>query len=380
MNLKLFLTSFFFITLISCKEKPEDKKPPISSTIEETNEKVEGKIPESDVTLDLMQANRLAALPFKCIQSEYPNKTGQILSDSTDLGTPRELHPAFYGCFDWHSSVHGHWSLVKLLKSFPELENRDTILIKIKENLSKANIQKEIKYFERTQEYSYERMYGWSWLLKLQSELDTWETKDGKLLATNLKPLSDLIVKRYIDFLPKLNYPLREGMHGNTAFGLGFAYDYSKQVKDEKLRSTIEETARRLYLKDKNYPIEWEPNGFDFLSPGLEEINLMHRVLPRDEFTFWIEEFMPQLKNPKFTMKPAEVSDRTDGHLVHLDGLNFSRAWVFYRLAKEMPNEYGHLKTLGDKHLAYSLSKITDVSYEGEHWLATFALYALSER
>ncbi|MGB6094131.1 MAG: DUF2891 domain-containing protein [Moheibacter sp.] len=380
MSIRPLLFGLLVFFIFSCK-KGEVKPEKETKTTEVADTKtVNNTIPESEVSLNLVQANRLAELPFRCFQNQYPNKTGQVLSDSADLGTPKSLHPAFYVCFDWHSSVHGHWSLVKLLKDYPDLENRDSILIRIKENISKQNIQKEINYFNRKQEYSFERMYGWSWLLKLQSELDSWDTPEGKQLSANLKPLSDFIVGRYIEFLPKLNYPLRVGMHGNSAFGMTFAYDYAQQSGNEELKTVIDQTARRLYLKDKNCPIEWEPDGFDFFSPCLEEIDLMLRVLPRDEFIFWIDDFIPKLKTKKFNLKPADVTDRTDGHLVHLDGLNFSRAWVLYRLAKEMPNEYGHLKALADKHLAHSLPMITDGSYEGEHWLASFALYALSER
>src|SRR5690606_32246950 len=241
-----------------------------------------------------IQANRLAALPLKCMQVEYPNKTGQVLNDSTDLGTPKELHPAFYGCFDWHSSVHGHWALVKLVKDFPSLENKDSILMQLEQNISKQNIQGEIDYFNREQEYSYERMYGWTWLLKLQQELNNWETNEGKRMAENLQPLSNLIIERYVEFLPKLNYPLRVGTHTNSAFGMSFAYDYAVSVKNEELKSVIEKTARRLYLKDKKCPISWEPDGFDFLSPCLEEVALMLRILPRDEFQFWLSDFLPE--------------------------------------------------------------------------------------
>ena len=377
MRYKLLLLGILSVLILSCKEKKPPKK---SEQSDQTVEVIKTTVPEEQVHLSLFQANRLASLPFKCLQTEYPNKTGQILSDSADLGTPKELHPAFYGCFDWHSSVHGHWTLTKLLKGFPELEYRDSILGKLKQNISKKNIQKEIAYFKREQEYSFERMYGWAWLLKLQEELNTWDSKDGKILAENLQPLSDIIIQNYIDFLPKLNYPIRVGTHSNSAFGMTFAYEYAKQTKNEELKSIIETTARRLYIKDKTCPIAWEPNGFDFFSPCLEEVDLMLRILPRDEFTYWIAEFMPELKSTKFSMKVAEVSDRKDGHLVHLDGLNFSRAWVLYHLAKDNPNEYGHLKQEADKHVAYSLPSIIDGSYEGEHWLASFALYALSER
>ena len=381
MKFNFLLCAVIFFAAISCNNNNNEIEPGKQEKTERPEKKIDlPKVSESEVSLDSVRAAILASLPLKCMNTEYPNKTGQVLSDSTDLGSPRQLHPAFYGCFDWHSSVHGHWSLVKLAKDFPELENRDSIIERLQMNISKSNISKEIEYFKREQEYSFERMYGWAWLLKLQSELDEWQFDKGIEMAENLRPLSELIVSRYIEFLPKLDHPIRVGTHGNSAFGMIFAYDYAKKSENSELKKVIEETSRRLYLKDKNAPIEWEPDGFDFFSPVLEEIDLMHRILPRDEFSYWIDDFMPQLKSSRFQMKPVSVSDRTDGHLVHLDGLNFSRAWVFYRLAKEMPNEYGHLKMLGDVHLAASLPLITDGSYEGEHWLSSFALYALSER
>lgn len=371
MKCKPLFLGFCSFLIVSCNEK---------NTSTESTPKDIQKIDEKPLTLDLAQANRLAALPLKCVQVEYPNKTGQMLSSESDLGTPQELHPAFYGCFDWHSSVHGHWSLVKLLKDFPDLENKDSIIHKLKQNISTENIKGEIIYFQRKQEYAYERMYGWTWLLKLQQELDTWNDETGNELARNLQPLSDLIIQRYIEFLPKLNYPLRVGTHTNSAFGMSFAYDYAVHSKNEKLKTVITENAIRLYSKDENCPISWEPDGMDFLSPCLEEVGLMQRILSKNQFLIWSDKFLPQLKDKNFSMEVAKVSDRTDGHLVHLDGLNFSRAWIFYRLAKDFPEKYGHLKPEADKHLDYSLPSITDGSYEGEHWLASFALYALSER
>ena len=387
MKCKLLFVVVFSFLIVSCKDKSQVTTDESIENYQQDDQKSEElKSPNedlvnlNDIVLNLSQANRLASLPLNCITKEYPNKTGQVLSDSTDLGTPKELHPAFYGCFDWHSSVHGHWTLVKLIKSFPELDHRDSILMMIENNLNKANIREEIKYFQREQEYSYERMYGWAWLLKLQMELDTWDDEKGKALAENLQPLSDLIIDRYIEFLPKLKYPIRVGTHTNSAFGMSFAYDYAKHAKNDSLILVIEDTANRLYLRDKKCPIGWEPSGYDFLSPCLAEVELMNKILPRDAFSYWINDFMPDLKSNRFSMQVAEVSDREDGHLVHLDGLNFSRAWVFYHLANSNPNEYGHLKKEGDKHLAHSLSAIVDGSYEGEHWLASFALYALSQR
>src|SRR5690606_8836987 len=225
MKFKYLILGLYSFLFISCSEKNNQNETEQTS-IQKTDEK--------KIDLDLAQANRLAALPMKCMQNEFPNKTGQVLSTFSDLGTPKELHPAFYGCFDWHSSVHGHWSLVKLLHDFPDLENRDSIISKLKQNLSKENIQAEINYFNREQEYAYERMYGWTWLLKLQEELDNWNTTEGKEMAGNLRPLTDLLIDRYIEFLPKLNYPLRVGTHTNSAFGMSFAYNYAIYSKNEK--------------------------------------------------------------------------------------------------------------------------------------------------
>ena len=334
----------------------------------------------SQVTLTIEQANHLASLPLKCINKEYPNKLNQVLDNEHDLGSPKELHPAFYGCFDWHSSVHGHWVLVKLLNDFPEIANKDSMLLKLQNSLSKENIQKEIDYFNKKQENSFERTYGWAWLLKLQQELSQSPKPELQELAKNLTPFSKLLVEKYIAFLPKLNYPIRVGTHNNTGFGMSFAYDYAKFSNDENLTLSIEKNAIRLFKKDKQCPLNWEPNGTDFLSPCLEELNIMRRILPKNEFLVWSRAFLPQLENKNFSWEVGKVSDPTDGHLVHLNGLNFSRAWVLYGLSKQFPSKYKHLTLLADKHLRYSLPSVVDGNYEGEHWLASFALYALSEK
>jgi len=325
------------------------------------------------------QATALAKLPMKCLQQEYPNKLSQMLADSTEIANPKTLHPAFYGCFDWHSSVHGHWSLVYLINRFPNLAGREEIVNKLKINLSKENIAQEIAYLNKKHEKSYERTYGWTWLLKLQLELETSTQPYAKELAANLKPLSDLLVQRYIEFMPKLNYPLRVGTHTNTAFGLSFAWDYALYSNNLPLQNSIRDNALRLFKADHDCPFDWEPSGTDFLSPCMEEIGIMQRIMPENEFLNWLKNFAPKLFYKKYTWEPGKVSDRTDGHLVHLDGLNFSRAWNLYRLAKQFPKQLGHLKLLADSHLQYSLHAITDGNYEGEHWLATFALYAFEE-
>ena len=324
--------------------------------------------------LTLQQANHLATLPIKCLQQEYPNKLSQLLIDSTEIASPKQLHPAFYGCFDWHSSVHGHWSLVYLLNNFPNLDARDQMIQKLQINLSKENINQEIIYLSKAHEKSFERTYGWAWLLKLQMELETSQDKKIKDLAQNLQPLSDLIVSRYIEFLPKLNYPIRAGTHANSAFGMNLAWDYAVYAKNEALRQSLTENAIRLYQKDENCPFDWEPSGTDFLSPCLEELGIMQRVLPSKTFLLWLKNFAPKLFHKNYDWRVAEVSDRTDGHLVHLDGLNFSRAWNFYYLIQHYPKEFSHLKKVADTHLTFSLPSVVDGNYEGEHWLASFAL------
>jgi len=331
---------------------------------------------KSKIELNREQAVNLAQLPLKCVGQEFPNKLNQTLNSDEDLANPKQIHPAFYGCFDWHSSVHGHWMLVKLLKIYPNIEIRDQIIENLTHNITKENILLELAYFEKTYEKSYERTYGWAWLLKLAEELHTWDEPLGKILEENLQPLTNLIVERYLDFLPRLNYPIRVGEHTNTAFGLSFAYDYVLTLNDTALKAMIEKRARQFYLTDENCPLNWEPSGFDFLSPCLEEANLMRRILPVKEFKIWFLKFLPEMAKPAFTLKPAEVSDRSDGKLVHLDGLNFSRAWCLYGIASDI-KEYDYLKEIARKHIEYSLPNIASDTYEGGHWLASFAVYAL---
>ncbi len=331
------------------------------------------------IEFDLEEANKLAELPLSCIETEYPNKLGQTLENKEAMGEPSELHPAFYGCFDWHSSVHGHWSLVSLLKQFPKLEKREQIRELLQKSLSAENIRGELEYFRREESDSYERTYGWAWLLKLAEELKTWDDPLAEELDQNLQPLTDLIVERYTEFLPKLNYPIRVGEHENTAFALSYAWDYAVTVENKEFQDLISKRAKDFYLSDDHCPISWEPGGFDFLSPCLEEVNIMRRVLPKNAFIMWVEDFMPDLKKEGFDIEVGEVSDRTDGKLVHLDGLNFSRAWVFYGLVNKYPEEFGHLKSVADRHVAYSFPNLVGDSYEGGHWLGSFAIYALNE-
>lgn len=362
-----FLTLLSFLVFCNACTKSMKKS--------EKNEEEKEKIPVA--TLNLEQANKLATLPINCIQVEYPNKLNQTIGSGEDLQSPKELHPAFYGCFDWHSSVHGHWSLVSLLKQFPNLDNAATIKGQLLENISKENIEKEVAYFHGKYNKSYERTYGWAWLLKLAEEVHTWDDPTTKELAANLQPLTDLIVQKYIDFLPKLRYPIRVGEHTNTAFGLTFAWDYANTIGHIELKSLIEKRAKEFYLQDADCPLSWEPSGYDFLSPCLQEAAIMKRVLNKEEFISWFEKFLPQLKNKDFQFPVGEVSDRKDGKLVHLDGVNFSRAWAINAIIKDLP-EYNHLRNIANEHINYSLPNLVGDSYEGGHWLGSFAIYALN--
>lgn len=337
---------------------------------------VESQFP--DPVFSIAEANKLIELPLNCVTVEYPNKPGLTLESDADLQSPSALHPIFYGCYDWHSAVHGYWSMVTLLRQFPDLDKAESVKEILKQNITEENVAAEVAYFSKEKNKSFERTYGWTWLLKLSEELYLWEDPLGQELYNNLKPLSDIIVSRYKEFLPKLVYPIRVGEHTNTAFGLSFAYDYAVTVGEQELQHLIAKRAKEFYSNDENCPIMWEPSGYDFLSPCLEEIGLMQRVLDKQEFISWIKNFMPQLQDASYSLAVGEVSDRKDGKLVHLDGVNFSRAWHLYALANQYPDVYGHLKNTANKHVHYSYPNLIGDSYEGGHWLGSFAIYALN--
>lgn len=372
-----YLPTLLFVLLIlqagcnSDKEKPAEAAAPAE---------IATRPPAEPIELTLEQANTLASLPLACVQQEYPNKLGQTLGSAADLGEPSALHPAFFGCLDWHSAVHGHWSMVMLLKEFPALKQAETLREVLKNHLSPENIAAEVAYFKGEHEKGYERTYGWAWLLKLAEELHTWNDPLARELEANLQPLASLISQKYVDYLPKLQYPVRVGTHTNTAFGLAFAWDYAQTFGDLPLQKAIRDRALAFYGNDAGCPLGWEPSGADFLSPCLEEVNLMRRILEKEAFRAWMDAFLPELQRADFNWEPARVGDRSDGQLVHLDGLNFSRAWVFYGLAKQYPDQFAHLRALAHAHMAYSFPNLVGDNYEGGHWLGTFALYALGQR
>lgn len=335
------------------------------------------------MTLTTQQASSLARLALDGIQREYPNSPGYVLNGPDDLQSPRTLHPAFYGCFDWHSAVHSHWMLVRLLKTLPALPEASDIRAALAENLTAKNILVEKEYIEQPNRRSFERMYGWAWLLKLAEDLLTWDDPDGKEWSRNLQPLADVFVQRYLEFLPKQTYPIRVGTHPNTAFGLTFALDYARTIRHQELEKLIIERIYDYFWKDRDYPAGWEPGGSDFLSPCLVEADLMRRVLLPGEFHSWLGRLLPGLPEgkPKTLFTPATVADRTDPQIVHLDGLNLSRAWCMRGIASTFSVDdpaYRVLAKAADRHAQAALPHITSGDYMGEHWLASFAVYMLT--
>ncbi len=335
---------------------------------------------EPGLALTDAAADRFAGLALKCVRQEYPNKLDHVMNDAGEVLSPRALHPAFYGCFDWHSAVHGHWMLVRLLREHPGMGRAAEIRAVLEENLAPERIALEVAYLGQANRRSFERTYGWAWLLKLSAELRTWEDPSARRWAEALQPLADELVTRYRAFLVKQTYPIRTGVHPNSAFSLDLALDYARATKDSAFEAQILARARAWFGRDRRAPLAWEPGGEDFLSPCLEEAALMARVLPRPAFKRWLEGFLPGLPAG---LVPAVVSDRTDPKIVHLDGLNLSRARALHAIARALgpadPRRVP-LKQMADRHARASLPHLASGSYEGEHWLASFAVRLLSER
>jgi thiol-disulfide isomerase/thioredoxin len=329
------------------------------------------------------QASGFARLALKGLSKEYPNKPEHVMAAQSDVKSPRALHPAFYGSYDWHSSVHGHWMLVRLLREFPELPESRDIRSVLNEHLAAEAIKAEADYFARKESKPFERPYGWAWLLKLAEELNGWDDSDARNWSKNLRPLADAVVARYLEFFPKQTYPIRTGVHPNTAFGLSFAHDYALAVRDTALKQLVEARARNYYVHDADAPARWEPGGADFFSPTLIEADLMRRVLPPAEFRDWFKRFLPGADKgePKSLFVPAAVTDRTDPQLVHLDGLNLSRAWAMRSIASALPEgDPARMQLLSSsvRHAEAALAHVASGDYAGEHWLASFAVYLLT--
>jgi hypothetical protein len=331
-----------------------------------------------NIVLTGIGASHFAKLPLRCAEHEFPYKPGITYDDTSWITAPRNLHPAFFGCFDWHSSVHGHWMLVRLLKLYPAMPEAAQIRQLFNRHFTPAAILQEIKVFGSKENKSFERTYGWAWLLQLQDELLNWKDADAQKWALALQPLATELSKKTIAYLDKLVYPIRVGEHSNLAFGLSLMQDYALNQQDTSLSNAITKAALRFYAADNNCPITWEPGGNDFLSPCLEEANLMRKVLTKQAYLPWLKKFMPQLFGNHFTLTPGMVKDRSDGKLVHLDGLNLSRAWCLKGIAATINNK--HLQEVANQHLLAALPQVASGNYEGEHWLASFAVYALTQK
>ena len=336
-----------------------------------------------DTTLDDVRGTAFARLALAGIAKEYPNKPADVLNGDGDVRPPRAIHPAFYGCYDWHSAVHGHWMLVRILRRLPGLPIEAEIRATLAASLTADNLEAEARFFARPGARSYERPYGWSWLLKLAEELHAWDDPQGREWSANLRPLVDVIVASYIDYFPKQTYPNRSGVHSSTAFGFCFALDYARAVGNETLEGLLIERSRAYFGKDERVPAAWEPDGADFFSPSLMEADLMRRVMPKEEFREWLGRFLPEIaaEGPRSIMEPAAVTDRTDPQLVHLDGLNISRAWCMRSIATTLPEGdplRRPLMAAAERHAAAALPHVASGDYAGEHWLASFATYLLT--
>ena len=334
-------------------------------------------------TLDPDRAARFADIALANVVREYPGKQDHVLGGDADLLPPRALHPAFFGSYDWHSCVHMHWLLVHVRRLHPGLPQRAAVDATLDRHFAPVNIAAERAYLERPGAQAFERPYGWTWLMKLADELACSTDADARRWAGQLAPLARAFVDRYRAWLPKADYPVRYGMHSNSAFGILFALDYARRADERALAAAIEGKARAWFERDRDAPVAWEPSGFDFLSPSLVEALLMRRVLTADEFGVWLDAFLPGMgrREPATLFAPVAVSDRTDAHIVHLDGLNLSRAWCFRGIASALPVDDPRAAAVRDAaaaHLAAGLVGLDRADYVGSHWLASFAALALS--
>lgn len=317
-------------------------------------------------------ADRFAATALGHVTREYPNKLDHVMAGPADARGPRDLHPVFYGSFDWHSCVHGYWMLATLCRRFPTMPRAPAIRALFDEHLTRGRVAGECTYLDRPEARGFERPYGWAWLLKLASELALHDTPEGRAWSAALAPLARAFAARFTAFLPLATYPVRAGVHSNTAFAIRLALDYP----DAALRGVLADAARRWYAQDADCQA-WEPGGDEFLSPALIEAECMRAALPRDEFRPWFARFLPRLAQgqPATLLTPATVSDRSDGKIAHLDGLNLSRAWCWRALAPFTPDPIAARRTAA-AHIDASLPHCSG-DYMGEHWLASFAALAL---
>ena len=334
--------------------------------------------------LDAEAAERFANLALKCLHQEYPNHVSHTLDSDSDARPPRELTPAFYGCYDWHSSVHGHWLLVRLIRLFPQAPFAVTARAELARSLTPEHMAGEIEYLRRADRPSFERPYGLAWLLQLSAELREWDDPQARLWSQTLQGLESEVASRLKAWLAKLNYPIRIGEHDQTAFSFGLIRDWAGVAGDTQMRSLLSDAARKFYLSDRNCPLNYEPSGEDFLSPCLAEADFMRRTMDSRRFGHWLSAFLPGIPRHGggHWLAPAVVTDRSDPKLAHIDGLNLSRAWMLEGIASGLERQDRRTPILletAKEHLAVTLPAVTGEHYEGGHWLGTFAVYATSE-
>ena len=334
---------------------------------------------------DFQSAERFAKLALGCVEKEYPNKISHVLNNDADVAPPRKLTPAFYGCYDWHSSVHGHWLLIRLIRAFPDAPFVAPARDALRKSLRAENLKQEAAYLRGAGRASFERPYGLAWLFQLCAELREWDDEQAREMSANLRPLEGVAVERLKTWLPKLSHPVRIGEHDQTAFALGLMLDYARSTGNEAFAKLVSDSAKKFFLADKNCPLGYEPSGEDFLSPCLAEADVMRRVLSPAEFASWLKEFMPQIPTtPSADWLPVTVSpDPSDPKLAHLDGLNLSRAWMLEGIISALPADDPRRPALvaaADAHRRAGLAAVTGEHYEGGHWLGSFAVYLTTER
>jgi hypothetical protein len=336
---------------------------------------------------DLEAAQRFARLALACVHKEYPNKIGHSLNSDADVAPPRKLTPAFYGCYDWHSSVHGHWLLARLARTFPDASFTAEARAALQQSLTKENIAQEVVYLKADGRASFERPYGLAWLLQLGAELREWGNTDpaARELSANLQPLEEAAAERLKTWLPKLSHPVRSGEHSQTAFALGLMIDYARSTGDQSFQDLLLRKARDFYLADKSCPLAYEPSGEDFLSPCMAEADVMRRVLAEKEFAEWLHQFLPQISSngSDAWLRPEKSPDQSDPKLAHIDGLNLSRAWMLEGIASGLPKNDPRIPALehcSATHRTAGLAAVTGDHYEGGHWLGSFAVYLVTRR
>jgi len=341
--------------------------------------------PASPQDFNAGAASRFARLALDCVHKEYPNKIAHVMQSDDDVKPPRELTPAFYGCYDWHSAVHGHWLLARLASVYPQADFAAAARAALAESLTADNILGEVEYLEGQGRVSFERPYGLAWLLQLAAELRQWEDAEAHGWAVALEPLERLSAQRIADWLPKLTHPIRIGEHAQTAFSFGLMLDWARIVQDYGMETLLVDRIRDLYLPDRDCPLGYEPSGQDFLSPCLAEADLVRRVLPTEDFASWLGGFLPGIPTDgeQEWLAPAVVTDPTDPKLAHLDGLNLSRAWMLEGIAAGLPDtdrRRSSLRGAAKRNRESGLAAVTGEHYEGGHWLGSFAVYLVTGR